>query len=74
MGFGNEAFFSTEIEESDQEYRLNGRKAFVKLNPKAVYVRVWLGYKVYVLSTNEGWKVKSKNKKAFKFLLGIEGA
>lgn len=38
-----------------------------------VYLRVWLGQTVFILSSNEGLKKMKKGRRAFKFLFGIAG-
>jgi len=68
IGFGNESFISTEIENKKREYRV---KKFV--TPEKItelYIRIWLFKRVLVLST-KGFSIKKKNKFKFKFLFGI---
>jgi hypothetical protein len=71
MGIGNETFFSTEIEEGDQEERVP--KLLLPQRVTGYYLRLWVGKTVIVLSTNEGWKTKKKDRNAFKLLLGVSG-
>jgi hypothetical protein len=70
IGFGNRHFISTEIEKGAQEKRVRG---FVRMHIKSVYLRIWIGYKVYVLSSHDGFKTTFKKRQAFKFLCGIAG-
>lgn len=71
VGFGNDTFFSTEIEEGDSEYRV---PRFVK-PPKitGIYLRLWIFKTVFILSTRSGFKIKKKERNKFKILFGIAG-
>jgi hypothetical protein len=72
IGLGNKTYCSTEFEEDGvKEYRV---PKFVK--PERVagyYIRMWFGNTVYIFSSDEGFKRKKKDRKAFKFLFGISG-
>lgn len=71
VGIGNGTLFSSEFEEGETEYRV---PKFVR--PQKVdgyYVRLWVLKTMIVVSTNEGIKVKKKNRNCFKFLFGISG-
>ena len=71
IGFGNNSFVSTEIENGKKEYRIN---KFVK--PKKInelYIRIWILKYVMIISTFDGLKLKRKNKNKFKFVFGIGG-
>ncbi len=71
VGFGNETFLSTEIEKGDIEYRIPG---FIRpKNIDTYYFRFWIFKKVFVLSTKNGFELKSKNKNKLKILFGIGG-
>lgn len=71
IGIGNDTFINTETEHPDgKEVRTPG---FVKMKIKAVYLRVWIGKKVFIIASNEGFKLTKKSKNKFKFLLGFEG-
>jgi hypothetical protein len=70
IGFGNKTIFSTEFERRKVEYR-NPRLILPKLI-KGIYVRMRFFGKEYILSTYDGFKIK-KDKKGFKFLIGLEG-
>ncbi len=72
IGFGNETFISTEIEYPDgSETRQRGFLRCMKVN--GVYARLWLGKKVFILSSREGFVSQRKNRSAFKALIGISG-
>ncbi len=71
IGFGNDTFFSTEIENGDTEFRI---PKFIK--PKKIegyYFRIWLFKTVFIVSTNCGFEMMKKNKKRIKILFGISG-
>lgn len=72
IGIGNPTFINTEIEYPDgTETRQPGFVKFEKT--KSLYMRLWVGKKVYSLSSNEGFTTRQKNRKAFKLLLGVWG-
>ena len=71
IGFGNETFLSTEIEEGDKEYRI---AKFIR--PKIIndyYFRFWIFKTVFILSTDSGLKIKKKDRNKIKILFGIGG-
>jgi hypothetical protein len=71
IGFGNESFFSTEIEEGDSEYRI---PKFIK--PKKIdgfYFRFWIFKTVFILSTKNGFEIKKKDRNKLKILFGLSG-
>jgi hypothetical protein len=71
IGFGNDTFLSTEIEEGEREYRI---PKFDK--PKHIngyYFRFWIFKTVFVLSTNNGFEIKRKDRNKLKILFGISG-
>ncbi len=72
IGFGNESFFSTEIEEGDKEYRIPKFIKPQKIN--GYYLRFWIFKKVFILSTDEGLKIKSKDRNKLKLLFGVSGS
>ncbi|HRY62374.1 MAG TPA: DUF3977 family protein [Candidatus Paceibacterota bacterium] len=72
IGFGNDTFLSTEIENGDKEYRI---PKFIK--PKIIkgyYLRFWVFKTVFILSTNSGFETTKKNRNKLKILFGISGA
>lgn len=71
IGLGNNTFLSTEIEEGGSEYRI---PKFLK--PQKIigyYFRFWIFKKVFILSTNRGFEMKTKDRDRFKILFGISG-
>ncbi|MEK7660109.1 MAG: DUF3977 family protein [Patescibacteria group bacterium] len=71
IGYGNDGFLSTEVEDGEFEYRVRG---FIK--PEIIegyYVRIWIGKRVFVISTNRGVGMHTKNRNNFKILFGIGG-
>jgi hypothetical protein len=70
IGFGNRSFISTEIEYGQREKRVCG---FVRFRVTGVYLRIWIGYKVYILSTRGGFETTLKSKRKFKCLIGFSG-
>ena len=71
IGFGNNTFFSTEIEEGSDKYRI---PKFIK--PEKVneyYFRFWIFKKIFIFSSDEGFKLIKKDKNKFKILFGIGG-
>jgi hypothetical protein len=71
VGFGNETFFSTEIEEGDSEYRIPRFAKPPKVN--SYYLRFWIGKTVFIFSTNNGFEIKKKDRNKIKLLFGISG-
>ena len=72
MGIGNPTFINTEIEHADgTETRQSGFVKFSKF--ESVYIRIWLGKRVYALGSKQGFNTKRKSRNAFKFLLGVSG-
>lgn len=71
VGFGNDTFLSTEIEDGDSEYRV---PKFIK--PQRIigyYFRFWIFKKVFIFSTNNGFEAKTKEQNKLKLLFGISG-
>lgn len=71
IGFGNDSFFSTEIEDGDSEYRV---PEFIK--PQKIddyYICLWLFKKVFIFSIKDGFKMTRKDRNKFKILFGIGG-
>lgn len=71
IGFGNETFLSTEIEEGVSEYRIP--KFILPNKIKSLYFRLWVFKKVFILSTNHGFEIKSKDRNKLKIVFGISG-
>ncbi len=71
MGIGNGSFLSTEVEEGETEYRVP--RFIVPEKILWLYARVWIGRRVFILSTREGFVLQEKNRNNFKVLLGVGG-
>ncbi|OGN01322.1 MAG: hypothetical protein A3I26_02015 [Candidatus Yanofskybacteria bacterium RIFCSPLOWO2_02_FULL_43_10] len=71
IGLGNETFLSTEIEESDGEYRISG--FIIPKKIKGCYIRIWVFKTVFIISTDNGFEIKKKDKKRLKIIFGISG-
>jgi hypothetical protein len=72
IGFGNETFLSTEIEEGTSEYRVP--KFLIPKKILGVYLRFWVGRRVLILSSKNGIVWQRKEKTKFKILFGIQGS
>ena len=70
IGFGNASFISTEIEKGTRERRVRG---CVRMHVQGVYLRLWVGRRVWIISTRQGYETRTKSRSTFKFLLGVEG-
>tara|TARA_B100001250_G_scaffold395816_1_gene401149 strand:+ start:493 stop:750 length:258 start_codon:yes stop_codon:yes gene_type:complete len=71
IGFGNSTFINTEKEYPDgHEERVPG---FIKMDFEGVYLRIWFGTRVIIISTKNGFKTQIKNRSDFKALIGIQG-
>ena len=68
VGFGNPTFISTEIEVGDIEWRVPGWKV-EKI--KEIYIRIWIGKKVLIMSSEDGIKIQNKNRNNFKTIMGF---
>lgn len=72
IGFGNRWFVRTEMEHPDgteDECRGIARPFAVE----SVYVRLWIGYKVFIWDSKEGMKRTTKGKKRLKCIIGFSG-
>ncbi|QGG54473.1 DUF3977 family protein [Paenibacillus sp. B01] len=71
-GIGNRWWLRTEIEHADgtEEER---RGAVGPIRIRSLYVRLWIGRRVYILDTRDGWKSGRKRQKRFKLVLGLCG-
>ena len=70
-GFGNESFFSTEIEKGKREFRIKGFVLPKKF--RDVYLRFWIFRRTFIISSCDGFVFGKKGKNKFKFLFGIGG-
>jgi len=71
VGFGNETFLSTEVEQGDDEYRIKGFILPEKI--KGIYLRFYIGRRNIILSLRNGLVIKKKDKSKFKILFGVYG-
>lgn len=71
IGFGNDSFFSTEFEENEKEYRIPKFIRPQKIN--GFYLRFWIFKKVFIFSTNQGFKIAKKEKNKLKIIFGVSG-
>lgn len=71
IGFGNDTFLSTEMEQDNEEYRV--AKFILPQKIEEVYFRFWIFKKVFVLSIPKGPHIKIKNRNNLKILFGIGG-
>ncbi len=71
IGLGNETFLSTEVEEGTSEYRTPGFHLPNKITE--VYFRFWIFKKVFIISTNSGFKIKNKDRNKLKIIFGVGG-
>ena len=71
VGFGNETFLSTEVEEGTNEYRVSRFVMPDKI--RDFYFRFWIFKTVFVLSTADGFMMAKRDKNRLKILFGIGG-
>lgn len=71
IGFGNDTFLSTEIEENNKEHRVG--KFLIPKKLKDFYFRACFFKKNLIISTRDGIKLKSRDKNNFKLLFGLGG-
>jgi len=71
LGYGNSTFFNTEIEKGKQEKRVS--RFVIPPKIEGVYFRFWVGKRVLVLATKNGFSLNQKNRVKLKILFGIEG-
>ena len=72
IGYGNTWFIRTELEYPDgTETEIRG--IYKPFRLQSVYLRVWIGYKVFILNIRSGFKMQTKNRKCFKCIIGFEG-
>lgn len=71
IGFGNDDFLSTEMEEGDKECRVKGFILPEKVS--GIYLRFWIFKKVFIISSKNGFKLQDKDKNKLKLLFGVQG-
>lgn len=71
FGIGNRWLLRTEVElNNDYEFEVKGILGGIIY--KSIYCRIWIGKRVYIFDTEEGFKIKNKNKNKFKLIFGIK--
>jgi hypothetical protein len=71
FGIGNKWMLRTEVELSnDYEFEVKGVLGGIIY--KSIYCRLWIGKRVYIIDSEEGFKIKNKNKNMFKLIFGIK--
>lgn len=71
LGIGNNYLLRTEVElDNDYEFEVKGILGGIRF--KSLYFRIWIGKRVYIFDTEEGFKIKNKNKNKFKMIFGIK--
>ncbi len=71
IGFGNPHFVSTEIEKNGREKRIKKRVCY---RVTGIYLRIWIGRRVAILSTRNGFEIEKKTRSTFKLILGCRGS
>ncbi|WP_417899904.1 DUF3977 family protein [Bacillus haimaensis] len=70
FGVGNKWLLRTETElEDGSEYEEKGLIGPIKL--QSVYIRVWIGRRVFVLDSSDGLKLARKDRNAVKVVIGM---
>lgn len=71
LGFGNRRWLESEVEfDNGRERRVAG---CLPLRVREIYLRCWLGHRVWVLSSRSSLNSRRKPRRAFKLLLGLGG-
>ena len=71
LGIGNNYLLRTEVElDNDYEFEVKGILGGIRF--KSLYFRIWIGKRVYIFDTEEGFKIKNKNMNKFKMIFGIK--
>ena len=71
IGFGNESFLSTEIEEGSKEYRIP--QFILPKKVQGFYIRFWIFKRVFIISSKNGFEIIQKNKNKLKIIFGVAG-
>lgn len=72
IGLGNRWFIRTEIEYEDgSESEVKGILRPFRL--QSIYIRLWVGRRVFVIDSKEGFKQYAKSRKKLKLILGFRG-
>lgn len=71
IGIGNKWFVRTETELNDgTEFETKGIVRPIQC--QSIYLRVWIGNKVYIYDSKEGFKKTEKNRNEIKIIFGIK--
>ncbi|QOS78472.1 DUF3977 family protein [Paenibacillus sp. JNUCC31] len=71
IGIGNKWFVRTETELNDgTEFETKGIVRPIQC--QSIYLRVWIGKKVYIYDSKEGFKKTEKNRNEIKIIFGIK--
>lgn len=71
IGFGNNSFLSTEIEDGKREYRIS--KFLIPKKILGIYLRIWILEKAFIISSKDGIKLQNRDSRKFKLLFGLDG-
>ncbi|MFU1792567.1 DUF3977 family protein [Paenibacillus azoreducens] len=72
IGFGNRWFIRTELENDDgTETEIKG--IVRPFHFRSVYLRIWVGKRVFIWDSKDGMKIVLKNRRALKFIIGVYG-
>ena len=71
FGIGNKWMLRTEVELND-DYEFEVKGILGGIIYKSIYCRLWIGKKVYIIDSEEGFKIKNKSKNKFKLIFGIK--
>ena len=71
FGIGNKWILRTEVELND-DYEFEVKGILGGIIYKSIYCRLWIGKKVYIIDSEEGFKIKNKSKNKFKLIFGIK--
>lgn len=72
IGIGNRWFVRTEIEQGDgTETEQKGMALPIQV--KSAYLRLWVWKTVFILDARRGFQITRKDRRKFKFVIGISG-
>lgn len=72
FGIGNTYIIRTEYEYPDGSEREKPGIDF-NIDIKEIYIRIWIKKKVYILSSQNGFNTKLKDRNKFKLIFGVGG-
>lgn len=72
IGLGNRWLVRTELEHEDgTETEVKGIARPFQLD--TIYLRIWVGKKVLIIDSREGFKLQRKNRRKLKVVIGFAG-